>query len=70
MSHDANDPGHGHTIAAWTAVTIMMVATAIGAVFFFLDMPLMVWISAGLVLVGLIVGYVLRQMGYGSKPKV
>jgi len=70
MSHDANDPGHGHTIAAWTAVTIMMVATAIGTVFFFLDMPLMVWISAGLALVGLIVGYVLRQMGYGSKPKV
>jgi len=70
MSHDANDPGHGHTIAAWTAVTIIMVATAIGTVFFFLDIPLMVWISVGLALVGLIVGYVLRQMGYGSKPKI
>jgi len=70
MSHDANDPGHGHTIAAWTAVTIIIVATTIGTVFFFLDIPLMVWISAGLALVGLIVGYVLRQMGYGSKPKI
>ena len=70
MSQDANDPGHGHTIAAWTAVTIIMVATAIGTVFFFLDIPLMVWISVGLALVGLIVGYVLRQMGYGSKPKI
>ena len=70
MSHDANDPGHGHTIAAWTAVTIIMVATAIGTVFFFLDIPLMVWLSAGLALLGVIVGYVLRQMGYGSKPKI
>lgn len=70
MSHDANDPGHGHTIAAWTAVTIIMVAAAIGTLFFFLDIPLMVWVSAGLALVGLIAGYVLRQMGYGSKPKV
>lgn len=69
MSHDANDPGHGHTVAAWTAVTIIMIATTVGTVFFFLDIPLMVWASAGFALAGVVVGYILRQMGYGAKPK-
>ena len=69
MSHDANDPGHGHTVAAWTAVTIIILATTVGTVFFFLDMPLMVWGSAIVAAAGVVVGYVLRQMGYGSKPK-
>lgn len=69
MSHDANDPGHGHTVAAWTAVTIIIIATTVGTVFFFLDIPLMVWASAAVALAGVVVGYVLRQMGYGAKPK-
>lgn len=69
MSHDANDPGHGHTVAAWTAVTIIMIATTAGTVFFFLDIPLMVWASAGVALAGVVVGFILRQMGYGAKPK-
>ena len=69
MSHDANDPGHGHTVAAWTAVTIIILATTVGTVFFFLDMPVFVWASAAVALGGVVVGYVLRQMGYGSKAK-
>jgi hypothetical protein len=69
MSHDANDPGHGHTVAAWTAVTIIIIATTVGTVFFFLDMPVMVWASAGLAVAGVGIGYIVRQMGYGSKPK-
>jgi hypothetical protein len=69
MSHDANDPGHGHTVAAWTAVTIILIATTVGTVFFFFDMPLLVWVSAAVAAAGVLVGWILRQMGYGSKPK-
>lgn len=69
MSHDANDPGHGHTVAAWTAVTIILIATTVGTVFFFFDMPLVVWGSAAVAAAGVLVGWILRQMGYGSKPK-
>jgi hypothetical protein len=43
-----------------------MVATAIGTFFFFLDMPVMVWASAGLGAVGLLVGYLLRKRGLGA----
>lgn len=62
---DNTDPGHGHSPAAWTAVTIMLVAFAAGTLAFWFDQPTLVWASAGLLLVGLIVGIVMAKVGYG-----
>jgi hypothetical protein len=70
MSNPIGDPGHGHSPAAWTAVVIMLVGVAIGTFFFFLDVPALVWVSAGIVLVGLLVGWVMTKAGYGANgPK-
>ncbi|MFM1779430.1 MAG: hypothetical protein RIS51_575 [Actinomycetota bacterium] len=63
------EPGHGNSVAAWTTVIIILVATSIGTLFFFLDEPVLVWASAGLAVVGLIVGYILKSMGYGVGGK-
>ncbi len=63
---DETEPGHGHSPAAWTAVIIMLVGFALGTLFFFLDIPSLVWASAGIVLIGLIVGMVMARMGYGA----
>lgn len=60
------DPGHGHSPAAWTAVVIMLVAFALGTLFFWLDMPALVWASAGLLVVGAIVGWAMSKAGYGA----
>jgi len=57
MSNPIGDPGHGHSPAAWTAVIIMLVAFTLGTLFFWLDMPVLVWASVGLLLVGAIVGW-------------
>ena len=65
MSIESIDPGHGHSPAAWTAVIIMLVAFSIGTVAFFLEMAWLVWASAGLLVIGMIVGYVLSRVGYG-----
>ncbi|MCX7521676.1 hypothetical protein OSC27_05210 [Microbacterium sp. STN6] len=65
MSTDTLDPGHGHSPAAWTAVVIMLVAFAIGTVAFFFSLAPVVWGAAGLLIVGLIVGWVMKRMGYG-----
>lgn len=65
MSHNAEDPGHGNSVAAWTTVIIILVAFSIGTFFFFLENAPMVYASAGLVVVGLIAGLVLKKAGYG-----
>ena len=60
-----SDPGHGNSPAAWTAVIIMLVAVAIGTLAFWFDIPWVVWASVGLLIVGAIVGWVLKKLGYG-----
>ena len=65
MSHDDSDPGHGNSPAAWTAVIIMLVAFTVGTIAFWFDLPAIVWASAGLLVVGAIVGYVMKRLGYG-----
>ena len=66
MSNPIGDPGHGHSTAAWTAVVIMLVAITIGTVAFFFEVQWLVWASAALVLVGLLVGWALARAGYGA----
>ena len=65
MSNHIGDPGHGHSPAAWTAVVIMLVAVTLGTVFYWFDMPALVWASAALLVVGLIVGWIMAKAGYG-----
>lgn len=66
MSFESADPGHGHSTAAWTAVTIMLIAFAIGTVAFFFDVVWLVWASAILLLVGLAAGWIMAKAGYGA----
>lgn len=65
MADNTTEPGHGNSIAAWVTVTIIMVATALGTLFFFLDMALLVWASAVLAALGLLAGSALKKAGYG-----
>lgn len=70
MSTSIDDPGHGHSPAAWTAVIIMLVAISLGTLFFFLEMPALVWASVALLVVGALSGWVLSKVGYGvAGPK-
>ena len=58
---------HGNTPAGWTAVTIMVIGFAVGAVAVIqLNWPLF-WIGGvGLVVLGAIVGKVMQMMGMGQ----
>jgi hypothetical protein len=44
---DENDPGHGHSPAAWVAVVVMLIGFTAGTFAFWFDQALLVWISAG-----------------------
>jgi hypothetical protein len=70
MSANPTDPGEGHSPAAWTTVVIMLVAFASGTVFFVLEMPIGVYSSVGLLIIGPIVGVIMSKAGYGvNGPK-
>ena len=58
-------PGHGNSPAAWTAVIIMIVAFAIGTFGFWFAIVPLVWAAAGLLVVGALVGLILKLAGYG-----
>ncbi len=70
MTNPIADPGHGHSPAAWTAVVIMLVGFTAGTVAFCFELPVLVWASVGVIIIGAIVGWVLARAGYGVKgPK-
>lgn len=70
MSTQHGDPGHGDSPAAWTAVVVMLLGIAAGAVFFFLHNVTMVIVCGGVVVVGLLLGLILSRAGYGvNGPK-
>jgi hypothetical protein len=65
-----SEPGHGNSPAAWTAVVIMLVGVAGGTLAFWLDIAWLVWVAAGVVLLGAIVGGIMAKVGYGvSGPR-
>lgn len=59
--------GHGNTPAAWTAVIIIMIAFVLGTISVIAGNWVLFWISAGLVVVGGIVGKVMQMMGLGQQ---
>lgn len=73
MSEIHAEKGHGDSLAAWVTVSIIIVAFAIGTLFFWFDNPPFVWASAGLAVFGLVIGLFLKRAGFGvggskSKP--
>ena len=72
MSANSTEPGHGDSLAAWVTVSVVIVAFALGTLFFWLDLAFLVWASAGLAVLGPMAGWYLKRAGYGvggSKSK-
>ena len=62
----AHHDNHGSTPAAWTAVTIIMVAFLVGGIGVVVAQPWLFWAGVALVVVGLVVGKVMQMMGMGA----
>ncbi|MCH1883107.1 DUF6704 family protein [Agrococcus sp. ARC_14] len=61
------DPGHGDSKAAWISVVIMLVAVTAGTLFFFLEMPMLVWASVALLVIGWVLWPILVKAGLGPQ---
>jgi hypothetical protein len=59
---------HGHTPAAWTGVTIAFIGFCVAGAFMVMAQPLGFWAGMVIVLLGGVVGMVMRSMGLGQ-PK-
>jgi hypothetical protein len=64
MSAEHDD--HGSTPAAWTAVTIIMIAFVVGGVGVLIANAAVFWAGVVLAFVGIIVGKVMQMMGMGA----
>jgi len=64
-----NDPGHGDSIAAWTAVIVITLAVAAGTLALWMGNMNLVYGSGALVVVGILAGVVLSKLGLGVKKK-
>lgn len=62
-----SEPGHGHSVAAWTGVGILLVASTLLSVGVYFGLHWAIWIGAALVLVGIGAWYGLALAGYGEK---
>lgn len=62
-----SEPGHGHSTAAWTGVTVLMVASLIVGVGIMLGLSWAVWVGAALVVAGALGWYGLHAAGYGKE---
>lgn len=72
MAENTHEDSHGDSVASWTAVSIIMVASVIGTFAFWFDQPAIVIASAVLAVAGIPVGMIMKKMGYGvdgSKSK-
>ncbi|GGV67702.1 HGxxPAAW family protein [Streptomyces griseoloalbus] len=59
---------HGHTPAAWTGVIIAFIGFCVAGAFMVMDQPVGFWGGMGIVLLGGVVGAIMRAMGMGQ-PK-
>jgi hypothetical protein len=60
------ETGHGHSLAAWTGVVILLVASLLGGLAVFFGWPWAGWVAAGLAVLGVGAWYGLTAAGYGG----
>ncbi|MDT0265034.1 HGxxPAAW family protein [Streptomyces sp. DSM 44915] len=64
----AGQHDHGHTPAAWTAVTIAFIGFCLGSYFTVVAQPWGVAASGVVLLIAGVVGLVMKSMGLGQQP--
>ena len=67
-SHMDDHDNHGHSVAAWTTVVIIIVGFALGSWAVAVASIPLIWVSVAIIALGGVAGKVLAMAGYGAKP--
>ena len=57
---------HGHTPAAWTTVSLVLLGAVVASVAVAIALPWMFWAGLGVVVVGVVVGRIMKSLGLGQ----
>jgi hypothetical protein len=65
MSDHENEPGHGHSIAAWSAVITAIIGVTLGTLGVVIPDGTLVTVGSVLTVLAIPLGPVLSKLGYG-----
>jgi hypothetical protein len=65
MSNHENEPGHGHSIAAWSAVITAIIGVTLGTLGVVIPDGTLVTVGTVLTVLAIPMGPVLSKLGYG-----
>lgn len=68
MRHRATPHDHGHTVAAWTTVAVVLVGFMICGFAIVVAQPLAFWFGLGVAALGVVTGKLLSMAGLGAVP--
>jgi hypothetical protein len=63
-----NAVGHGNSVAAWTAVGIIVLGSLISCLALPFALPWLFWTGLVVIVIGAVAGKVLTAMGFGEQP--
>ncbi|MFN4846333.1 MAG: HGxxPAAW family protein [Rhodoluna sp.] len=69
MSSQHDEPGHGNTIAAWTAVITAIIGTSLLTLGYLISNSALMYGGLALAIVSIALGPILSKLGYGLNGK-
>lgn len=69
MSHGNEELGHGHSVAAWTAVIVAIIGVSVLTLGVVLEISVLNIIGSAITVISIFVGPIMAKLGYGVAGK-
>ena len=69
MSHGNEELGHGHSVAAWTAVIVAIIGVSVLTLGVVLEISVLNIIGSAITVISIFVGPTMAKLGYGVAGK-
>jgi len=69
MNSTHDEPGHGNSVAAWTAVIVAMIGVTLATLGYLFESSLLLTLGGITTVVSIALGPILAKMGFGAAGK-